>query len=100
MDITIKHEAPDFFGALQYAEDQKINVNFSDLKKVFAYLKSNYSISVVIDQYVLYWDSMQDFQYKTLSCKESDTVNSYKEYIWDFDGCKKFFYSLIKTERN
>ena len=98
MNITVKHEAPDFFGALQYTEDYKSNVNFSDLKKVFAYLKSNYNVGVVIDQYVLYWDSMQDFQYKTLSCKESDAVNSYKEYIWDFDGCKKFFYSLIKNQ--
>ena len=98
MNITVKHEAPDFFGALQYTEDYKPNVNFSDLKKVFSYLKSHYDIGVVIDNYVLYWDSIQNFQYGTLSCKETDTINSYKEYIWDFDGCKKFFYSLIKNQ--
>ena len=54
MNITVKHEAPDFFGALQYTEDYKSNVNFSDLKKVFSYLKSNYNVGVVIDQYVIY----------------------------------------------
>ena len=96
MNITVKHERPDFFGALQYTEDRKDNVNFSDLKKVFAYLRTHYNIGVEIDKYVLFWDSMQNFEYGLLSCKESDAVNSYKEYEWDFDGCKKFFYDLLK----
>lgn len=98
MNITVKHEAPDFFGALQYTEDQKNNVNFSDLKKVFSYLKTHYNIGVVIDKYILYWDTMQNFEYGLLSCKEYEASNSYKEYEWDFDGCKKFFYSLIKNQ--
>ena len=80
MDITVKHEAPDFFGALQYTEDRKTNVNFSDLKKVFSRLKADKDIAVVIDNYVLYWDNTQNFEYGLLSCKESETVNSYKEY--------------------
>lgn len=98
MNITVKHEVADFFGALQYTEDRKNNVNSADLKKVFAYLRTHYNIGVEIDKYVLYWDSMQNFEYGLLSCRESDAVNSYKEYEWDYDGCKKFFYRLIKNQ--
>lgn len=98
MNITVRYDRVDFFGWKQFTEDSKNNVNFSDLKKVFSRLKADKDVAVVIDNFVLYWDNTQNFEYGLLSCKESEAVNSYKEYEWSFDGCKKFFYDMIKSK--
>ena len=96
MKVTIKYDRKDFFGTCLYCEDYKNDVDINDLKKAFSALKKDNNTALVIDNYVLYWDNTQNFEYGLLSCKESETVNSYKEYEWSFDGCKKFFYDLLK----
>ena len=96
MKITIKYNRKDFFGTCLYCEDYKNDVDINDLKKAFAALKKDNNTALEIDNYVLYWDNTQNFEYGLLSCKESEAVNSYKEYEWSFDGCKKFFYDLLK----
>ena len=35
MNITVRYDRVDFFGWKQFTEDSKNNVNFSDLKKLF-----------------------------------------------------------------
>ena len=97
MNITVKYDRVDFFGCRQYTEDYKKNVDFSDLKKAFARLKTDKSTAISIDNYILYWDTMQNFEHGLLSCREYEAVNSYDNYEWSFEGCKKFFYDLIKN---
>lgn len=99
MNVIVRYDRVDFFGCKQFTEDSKNDVNFSDLKKVFSRLKADKYTAVVIDNYVLYWDNFQNFEHGLLSCKESEGVNSYKEYEWDFDGCKKFFYDMTKNKQ-
>ena len=96
MKTTIKYNRKDFFGTCLYCEDTKNNVDMNDLKKAFSALKKDNNTALEIDNYILVWDSYTNFEYGTLQCYEYEAINSRKEYVWDFDGCKKFFYDLIK----
>ena len=96
MKITIKYDRKDFFGTCLYCEDYKNDVDINDLKKAFAALKKDNNTALEIDNYILMWDSYTDFEHGVLQCYEYESVNSRKEYVWDFDGCKNFFYDLLK----
>ena len=67
-----------------------------DIKKAFRFLKKDYKNAIQIDNTVLYWDNMTNFEYGTLSAREYDGA-SYKEFIWDYDGCKKNYYAIYKN---
>ena len=96
MKITIKYNRKDFFGTCLYCEDYKNDVDINDLKKAFTALKKDNNTALEIDNYILMWDSYTNFEHGVLQCYEYDASNSRKEYIWNFDGCKKFFYDLLK----
>ena len=95
--LVVKYESKNFFGVYEYHEDRKDNPNFEDIKKAFRFLKNDYKNAIQIDNTVLFWDNMTNFEYGTLSAKEYDGANSYKEFIWDYDGCKKNYYTIYKN---
>lgn len=95
MTITIKYECKNFWGIREYREDTINNASLEDLKKAFRFLKKEYMNVIQIDNIVLYWDTMQNFEYGTLTAREYDG-NNWKEYSWDFEGCKKSYYEKKK----
>ena len=97
--LIVKYERKDFFGNRIYTEDTKNNETLKDIKKAFIFLKNNHDVTIQINNTVLYWDSLQNFEYKTLSAREYDSTGSYKEFIWDFDGCKNNYYKIYKAEK-
>ena len=68
-----------------------------DIKKAFRFLKKDYKNAIQIDNTILYWDNITNFEYGTLSAREYDGANSYKEFIWDYDGCKNNYYTIYKN---
>ena len=94
--ITVKYERKDIFGQHIYTEDVKNNETLADIKKAFHALKSSYSVAIQINNTVLFWDSMQNFEYGTLTAREYDDNHSYNEFIWDYDGCKKNYYAIYR----
>lgn len=94
--LIVKYERKDFFGNRIYTEDTKNNETLKDIKKAFLFLKNNHNATMQIDNTVLYWDSLQGFEYKTLECREYDSVGGYKSCSWDYDGCKNYYYNIYK----
>ena len=84
--LVVKYERKDFFNNRIYTEDKKENETLKDIKKAFNFLKNNHGVTIQINNTVLYWDSLQDFEYKTLAAREYDSTGNYKEFIWNFEG--------------
>ncbi len=95
--LTIKYERKNLFNDRIYTEDTKNNPTLKDIKKAFHFLKSDYSVAIQIDNIVLFWDAVQNFEYGTLSAREYDSNGNYKEFIWDYDGCKNNYYAIYKN---
>ena len=95
--LVVKYESKNFFGDYEYHEDRKNNPTFEDVKKAFRFLKKDYKNAIQIDNTVLFWDNITNFEYGTLSAREYDGANSYKEFIWDYDGCKNNYYTIYKN---
>lgn len=96
MNITVKHNRKNFFGSENYTEDIKQNADFNDLKKAFSALKKDHNFAVQIDNYCLIWNTITDFEHGSLTCYEYEAANSRNEYLWSFESCKKYFYSMFK----
>lgn len=73
--------------------------NLSDVKKAFRFLKKNREAAICIDNISLFWDSVQNYEHGTLTCRTytPGTLN-YKECIWSFEGCKQHFYAVYKNK--
>lgn len=95
--LTIKYERKNLFNDRIYTEDTKNNPTLKDIKKAFHFLKSDYNVAIQIDNTVLFWDAMQNFEHGTLSAREYDSNGNYKEFIWDYDGCKSNYYAIYKN---
>ena len=94
--LTVKYERKDIFGQRIYTEDVKKDETLADVKKAFHALKSRYSVAIQINNTVLFWDSLQNFEYGTLTAREYDSSHSYNEFIWDYDGCKNNYYNIYR----
>ena len=94
--LVVKYNRKNFFGDEEYCEDKKENFSLPDLKKAFLFLKRNYSATIEIDNIVLSWDSIQNFEHGVLTGREYESWNNYKEYLWNYDSCKKNYYQKYK----
>lgn len=95
--LIVKYEAKNFFGDYELHEDTKKNPTLDDIKKAFRFLKQDYKNAIQINNTVLYWDRLSDFEYKTLSAREYQSMTrSYNEFIWDYEGCKNNYYAIYK----
>lgn len=93
--LIVKYDRKNFFGDRIYTEDIKKNETLADIKKAFHFLKNNHDATIQINNSIFYWDSLQNFEYKTLTCREYKE-NSYTEVIWDYEGCKNNYYTIYK----
>lgn len=93
--LTVKYNAKNFFGDIEYREDTKNNPTLTDIKKAMQFLKKSHDNAIEIDNTVLFWDSMMNFEYGVLTAREY-TGNSYNEFLWNYDGCKTNYYRIYK----
>lgn len=94
--LIVKYESKNFFGNYEYHEDKKDNPTFEDVKKAFRFLKKDYRNAIQIDNTILYWDTIKNYEYGTLFAREYSGSN-YNEFIWDYDGCKNNYYAIYKN---
>ena len=57
----------------------------------------NNDVTIQINNTVLFWDTLQNFEYGTLTCREYDNNGNYTEFIWDYNGCKNNYYWIYKN---
>lgn len=95
--IVVKYEARDFFNQYKYHEDKKESPTYEDIKKAFRFLKKDWKVALQIDNTILFWDTMINFEYGTLTAREYDDNGNYNEFIWDYDGCKNNYYVIYKN---
>lgn len=95
--LIVKYEQKNFFGDREYREDKKNNPTYDDIKKAFRFLKNDYKNAIVINNTVLYWSTLTDFEYGLLEAREYDSNNNYKEFSWSYEGCKNNYYNIYKN---
>lgn len=96
-ELIVRYDRKNFFGSYEYIEDKKVNFSYEDVKKAFRFLKSDYKVTIVINNTVLYWSSLQNFEYGLLDAREYDDKGNYKEFNWSYEGCKNNYYSIYKN---
>lgn len=97
-NLIIKYNRRDFFGNSIYTEDVKENFSKSDLAKAFLFFSKNNDAAVQIDDMAVYWDSISDYEKKTVSVRIYSGMN-YTEGKMPFEELKKNFYKKFKTAR-
>ena len=91
--LIIKYERRDFFNNRVYTEDKKQNYNKEDLKKAFLYLSRTYDTTVQIDDTIIYWDSMTEYENRIVTIRYFDGLN-YTEVKKSYDKAKKEGYAM------
>lgn len=96
--VTVKYFQKNFWGTEEFRVDSKKNATYNDIKRAFRFLTQSNKNTIEIKNMVFYWDTLTDFEYKTLTVREfSGNSFNYKEYSWDYDGCKKYYYDMYKN---
>ena len=93
--LILKYERKDFFNNRIYTEDQKENYTKEDLKKVFVFFNKTHDACIQIDNVVIYWDSMTEYENKVVTIRDYDGRN-YIESKKSYDKTKKECYAMIK----
>ena len=73
--LTIKYTRRDFFGSRLYTEDAKEHFTKSDLIKVFLFMSKDSNVTIQIDNVVIYWNSVSDFEKKMITLRAYDGNN-------------------------
>lgn len=91
--LIIKYERIDFFNSRIYTEDKKQNYSKEDLKKAFLYFSRTYDTSVQIDDTVIFWDSLEEYENRIVTVRYFDRM-SYTETKKSYDKAKKECYAM------
>lgn len=91
--LILKYERLDFFNHRIYTEDKKENYTRDDLKKVFAYFNKTHDASIQIDNVVVYWDSLTEYENRIVTVRNYDGRN-YDESKKSFAKAKKECYAM------
>lgn len=86
--LILKYERLDFFNHRIYTEDAKQDYNKEDLKKVFAYFNKTHDASIQIDNVVVFWDSLTEYENKVVTVRNYDGMN-YVKTKKSYDKVKK-----------
>ena len=84
--LILKYDRKDFFNHMTYTEDKKNSYTKEDLKKVFAYFSKTHDASIEIDNVVVFWDCLSEY--------ENRVVMNYDESKKSFDKAKKECYAM------
>ncbi len=91
--LILKYERKDFFNNKVYTEDRKDNYTREDLKKAFAYFSKNHDSCIQMDNVVIYWDSLTEYENRVVTVRDYDGRN-YDESKKSFDKAKKECYLM------
>lgn len=92
--LTLKYDRLDFFNHRVYAEDKKEDFTKEDLKKVFAYFSKTQDATIQIDNLIIFWDSMEEYENRIVTARNFEGIN-YTEAKKSYDKMKKECYALL-----
>lgn len=92
--LILKYERTDFFGSRTYTEDKKTYYNKSDLKKAFLYFGRTNNATIQIDDTVIFWDNLTEYENRITTVRKYDGMN-YVESKTSYDKVKKECYAGI-----
>lgn len=92
--LILKYERVDFFNHRIYTEDKKDNYTKEDLKKVFAYFSKTNDASIQIDNVVVFWDCLSEYENRIATVRYCDGMN-YDESKKSYDKVKKECYAMV-----
>ncbi len=91
--LILKYERLDFFNHRIYTEDKKENYTKEDLKRVFAYFNKTHDATVQVDNIVVFWDCLSEYENKVVTVRNYDGMN-YVEAKKSYDKVKKECYAM------
>lgn len=86
--LILKYDRIDFFNHRIYTEDKKDSYTREDLKKVFTYLSKTNDASIQIDNRVVFWDCLSEYENRVVTVRYYDGMN-YDESKKSFEKAKK-----------
>lgn len=91
--LIIKYDRIDFFGNRIYTEDKKNNYSKDDIRKVFQCFNKDYHVTFEVENMVMFWDSLSEFENKIVSVRSYENNGiSYDEKKIELDKLKKEIY--------
>lgn len=93
--LIIKYDRIDFFNNHIYTEDNKKNYSKEDLKKAFSYFAKNHNVTIQIDNTVIFWDSLTEYENKIITVRGYDGLN-YSDIKKSYDKVKKELYVMMQ----
>ena len=93
--LILKYERKDFFNHRIYTEDSKQDYTREDLKKVFAYFSKNYNVSIQINDMVVFWNTLTEYENRIVTIRDYYNGMSYDEARKSFEKVKKECYAMI-----
>lgn len=91
--LILKYERKDFFNQRVYTEDKRSDYNREDLKKVFLFFSKNRDASVQIDNIVIFWDGLSEYENRIVTVRYFDKTN-YLDIKKSYDMAKKESYAM------
>ncbi len=93
--LILKYERLDFFNHRIYTEDKKDCHTKEDLKKVFSYFSRAHDASIQVDNVVIYWDCLTEYENRVVTVRDYDGMD-YTESKKSYDKMKKECYAIIQ----
>jgi len=92
--LILKYERSDFFNHRIYTEDTKENYTKEDLKKVFAYFSKTHNATIQLEDIVIFWDCLSEYENRVVTVRNYDGRN-YTESKKSYDKVKKDCYAMM-----
>lgn len=93
--LILKYERKDFFNHRIYTEDKQEHYTKEDLKKVFTYFSKTSNVSIQIDNIVIFWDCLSEYENRVVTVRNYDGM-SYLESKKSYDKAKKECYAMAQ----
>ena len=94
--LILKYERLDFFNHQVYTEDKKDSYTKEDLKKVFAYFSKNNDATIQINNVVIYWDCLTEYENRIVTVRDYYDGRNYTESKKSYDKMKKECYAILQ----
>lgn len=92
--LIVKYNRIDFFGSRIYTEDKRRDYKKADLKKAISFFNRNNGITIQVDNMILFWDCMSEFENKIVTVRVYDGMN-FSEEKTSFNKIKKELYITV-----
>lgn len=91
--LILKYDRKDFFNNRVYTEDTKEYYTKEDLKKAFAYFGKTQDTTIQIDDTIIFWDTMEEYENRIVTMRDFEGIN-YTEAKKSYEKVKRECYAM------